>query len=252
MEECVVKKGDFCDSDGNFGCCDKMRGLKCVKERPGQLGKCIKTGWDVVKVGDNKIFTYGTQAIYASDAPHLRAVLNQDYKYDIKHVYKINNIVVIKKDGSEDDLKTGKIKRILSNKRYIVDLYKASNVQSTIFAHHEIAPINQVFGYLQKHLTDNSKYMENWENVITNALRVNPGELVPTHDKWMLSPGESPYSGGRRKRKTRRLKKKVKKAKKTNRKIKKKKRRSRTRTRKRSKGSKRSKGNKRRNGRKKR
>ena len=222
MSQCNLGEDERCAGENK--CC--MGQLKCVKERPGQFAKCIRTDWDVMKIGDKKYFIYKNKVVEA-DGVDLRAVLKEGYTLP-SNKYEVNNIVVIK-DGSDDDLKTGKITHILNNDKYIVDLYKASNVQPTIFAHHEIAPISEVSGYVNKYDIEN-------EEALANSLSLTSGELVPTHDNWMLTPNESEYNIGGRKRKTRRLKKKSKKAKKTNRKIKKKKRRSRTRTRKRSKG----------------
>ena len=273
MPECVVKEDKSCG--GVFaGCCKD--GLKCVKERASASkipGKCKKTDWNVgTDVNGNKIFTYGTQSIFARDAVNLRAVLNQ--KYPMPDNYKNGERVVINSTESDHHGKTGTVHHSnYDNTIYAVHLDDAGAETYTEFLHENIAPIREVFGYLQKNLTDNSEYMNKWENVITNALKVNRGDKVPTHYKWIMKEGEkedaeakekaraeakekagaaaeagaeavaaAEAGGGRRKRKTRRLKKKAKKAKKTNRKIKKKKRRSRTRTRKRSKGSKRSKG----------
>ena len=75
MPECVVEKNESCG--GVFaGCCKD--GLKCVKERASASkipGKCKKTEWKVdTDVNGNKIFTYGTQSIFARDAVNLRAV----------------------------------------------------------------------------------------------------------------------------------------------------------------------------------
>lgn len=246
MAECNISLNNSC-GERIKGCCEGDN-VKCVKERANSLhGKCIKTDWNVGVLDGKKIFTYGSleTPIFAHDVVNLRAVLKQDYKYDNTYVYKNDERVVINLKGSVHHGKTGRFKfkktnYDLSTVHHMVHLDDAVSVLDyTEFLHENIAPIREVFGYLPKNLTDNSEYMNNWVNVSENALMVNPGELVPTHYKWMMKEGEeagADAGGGRRKRKTRRLKKKAKKAKKTNRKIKKKKRRSRTRTRKRSKG----------------